>query len=122
MKRLGIVVFASVLPALGQHITGSISGTVEDPSGSAIVGANVTLTNTGTTAQQTSVTADGGRFEFLSLVPGTYDLSIQSPGFKRLRKTGLSLSANQRLSTGSINEPVESLSPLADCADRACEG
>ncbi len=102
MKKLALLLILLTTPLAAQHITGSIGGTVTDQTGAVVVGVGVTLTNTATTAQQRITTDDHGNFEFLSLVPGNYELSAELPGFKRVRKTELSLSANQRLSTGPI--------------------
>ena len=88
--------------AAAQSISGSISGTVVDPKSLAIPGANVVLTNTGTSVQLTTTSNDEGRFEFPSVLPGTYDLTVELTGFKKLVRTGTVLSANQRLATGPL--------------------
>jgi Carboxypeptidase regulatory-like domain/TonB-dependent Receptor Plug Domain len=85
-----------------QSISGSISGTVVDPKGLAIPGATVVLTNTGTSVQLTATSNDEGRFEFPSILPGTYDLTVELTGFKKLVRAGNVLSANQRLATGPL--------------------
>src|SRR3954470_14739694 len=50
-----------------QQITGSITGSVVDSSGAAVVGASVKLTNTGTAFVQTTMTDASGNFQFLLL-------------------------------------------------------
>jgi Carboxypeptidase regulatory-like domain/TonB-dependent Receptor Plug Domain len=85
-----------------QSISGSITGTVVDPKGLAIPGATVVLTNVATSVQLTATSNEEGRFEFLSLLPGTYDLTVEITGFKKLVRAGNVLSATQRLATGPL--------------------
>jgi hypothetical protein len=85
-----------------QTITGSITGTVADQSSLPVTGATVTLTNQATGAQretQTDVRAD---FLFSGLAPGQYDLSVRYAGFKTVERSGIVLSASERLSVGQI--------------------
>jgi hypothetical protein len=62
--------------ASAQVNTATLSGTVSDPQGLPVKGANVTLTNAGTGAQRTSVTDDGGRYNLVGLPPGQYKMSV----------------------------------------------
>src|SRR3990170_5473338 len=68
------------LPAAGQALYGSITGTVSDPQGAAIPGATVTATNTGTGLQLTAVTDRDGNYTFRNLPPGIYDLGASLSG------------------------------------------
>src|SRR6266571_4283540 len=88
--------------AAAQNISGSITGTVVDPKGLAIPGATVALVNAGTGARITATSNDQGLFEFLSLLPGKYDVEVEMGGFKKLVRSGHVLSANQRLATGPL--------------------
>ncbi|HXI42413.1 MAG TPA: carboxypeptidase-like regulatory domain-containing protein, partial [Bryobacteraceae bacterium] len=72
-----------------QEITGNISGTVTDPSGSVIPGAAVTATNTGTGAQRTTQTTSSGVFFLNNLPVGNYKLSVESTGFKRYEASNI---------------------------------
>lgn len=88
------LVFLS-LPCFGQY-SANIQGTVQDPSGAAVNGVKLTLTNLNT-GQNLSAASDAtGIFRFLSLAPGKYNLEAQAPGFS---KTGmaLTLQTNQTL-------------------------
>lgn len=78
-------------------VTGSISGTVTDKSGAVIAGAEVTARNTETGVQQTVKSDSDGRYSFLSLPPGHYDLKIQSSGFKGYQQTGIAIEVNAAL-------------------------
>src|SRR5438270_8440064 len=76
-----LTVFA--LSLAGQTYYGSILGTVTDQSGSAIVGATIMLTNTGTSERRTVVSGGDGGYRFVNLVPGAYRIEAEQAGFKR---------------------------------------
>jgi hypothetical protein len=78
-------------------VTASISGTVRDPSGLAIVGATVTATNTETGIAQTLRTNGQGYYTFQSIPLGRYNLEVQQSGFRPFRETGLVLDVNAAL-------------------------
>ncbi len=71
--------------------TGIINGTVSDPSGSAIAGARVMLTNTATGAVAETVSNSMGSFSYVGLTAGNYEAAISHPGFSALKETGISL-------------------------------
>ena len=56
--------------------TGIVVGTVTDPSGAAVPGATVTLTDTATNAARTAITNEAGRYNFSNVLPGNYNLTI----------------------------------------------
>ncbi|HEY0394318.1 MAG TPA: TonB-dependent receptor [Candidatus Elarobacter sp.] len=76
--------------------TGSISGTVVDAqTNAAIPGAHVTISSP---SQQASATSDAqGRFNFLSLAPDTYTLTITSAGHLNVQQAGITVQADQQL-------------------------
>ena len=88
---------------VAQSISGSISGSVLDPSGQAIVGASVTLVSDQTRETRTTTTNEVGAFTFFSLLPGAYSATIEQRGFQGLERTAMNLSANERLSLGAIH-------------------
>jgi hypothetical protein len=81
---LKALVVAAILATvcLGQGFYGSILGTVTDPSGAVLQGANVTLTNAGTGERRTAATGADGIYRFVDLVPGNYKLDIEQKGFR----------------------------------------
>lgn len=83
-------------------VTGAISGTVLDQSGQSVSGAAVTLTSEHTGDLRTTTTNELGRFAFTAVQPDTYSLKIEQGGFKAFQRTGIVLSANERLSAGDI--------------------
>src|SRR5215469_5720323 len=76
-------------------VTASISGTVTDASGAAVVGANVTATNTDTGVKLTQQTNAQGFYSFQSLPIGKYNIEVEARGFKTYRETGVTVDVNQ---------------------------
>ena len=95
----------------GQATT-SIRGAVTDPSGAAISGASVTLTNPEAKTERQATTGADGEYQFAFLPPGTYTLGVVATGFQRFQKTDLVLlvntpaTLNVQLKLGSASEVV----------------
>jgi len=104
-----ILLVAFPLAAVAQTVSGTITGAITDSSGLAIVGANVTVTSDQTGAVRTATTNETGSFTITALPPGGYALKVESKGFSALQRTGLTLSANERLSAGQIELRVGAL-------------
>jgi hypothetical protein len=71
--------------------TAAVTGTITDPAGSIIPRALVELTNRDTGARYTSASDARGEIGFAGLVPGRYDLSVISSGFKKFVRTAIDL-------------------------------
>ncbi len=102
-----------VSPALAQLAgTGTIQGTISDPSGAVISGAQVTVTDVATSVKHQTVSSGGGVFSFPNLSIGTYDLSVKATGFKTYRQTGVvlevgsNIAINVNLSVGAATQEV----------------
>jgi hypothetical protein len=67
--------------AAEQLATGTIEGTVTDPSGSVVAGAVVTLGTASTTGDRTTITDEAGTFRFSSVATGMYIITITARGF-----------------------------------------
>ncbi len=97
--RLGFQLLLAVawltfsLASYGQSTFGTIVGTVTDPSGSAVPGAKVDLTNTGTNVTRTTTTGDSGNYQFVNVEIGSYQLKISATGFQTMEITGIDISA-----------------------------
>ncbi|HEX5229655.1 MAG TPA: TonB-dependent receptor [Bryobacteraceae bacterium] len=94
--------------------TGSISGTVKDPSGAVIAGATVTATNAATNAQSKSVTDDKGFYAFPSLPVGRYTVRASEEGFGPQTRT-LQVDSNSAIVedlTMAMAEKVEEVTVL----------
>jgi Carboxypeptidase regulatory-like domain len=83
-------------------VTGSIVGTVTDPSGQVVPGAKVTLTSQSTGDIRNATTNDVGAFNFVAVPPATYSLKVEHGGFKAFQRTGVVVSANEHVAAGDI--------------------
>ncbi len=108
-----LLVFSLCLPAaLFAQDTASITGTVTDPSGAAVPGAQVTLTSAERGINRTSTTNGSGDYLFASLPIGSYDLTVSDAGFKKYDAEGIILRVAEKarvnvvLEVGAINTEV----------------
>src|SRR5882672_9696637 len=83
--------------AFGQVTSGSVTGSVQDPTAAAVVGVSVKLINTGTSATRTTTSDSSGNFQFLLVPPGVYVLEATSPGFRTFRRDGIVVEADRSL-------------------------
>jgi len=106
MRRAGLTICLSLLlvgmSGEAQTISGIISGRVVDASGAVVPGAVVELVQQNTDVAVTTKVLSDGNFVFPAVQPGTYEIEVKAPGFKDLIKNGLVLTANERLSAGTI--------------------
>ena len=76
-----VITFATLQSAWSQEVTASISGTVSDPSGASVPGANVTAMSVERGIAYTATTNDSGLYLIAHLPVGTYTLKIEKSGF-----------------------------------------
>jgi len=106
----------AAVPAAGQTLYGSVVGNVTDAQGSALPGATLTATNTGTGLKLEAVADESGGYAFRNLPPGTYDLTAAITGFREHKQTGVPVSAGNpiridvTLQVGGVTETVEVVS------------
>lgn len=99
------------LPA--QEVVAHIRGVVTDPSGAGVPGAEVKATNDQTKVSSTVMTQDDGSYEFLSLPPGAYDVTVTKTGFRTSTTRNITLTLNQvynlpvSLEVGQVTESVQ---------------
>jgi Carboxypeptidase regulatory-like domain/TonB-dependent Receptor Plug Domain len=103
------------LPAFAQvdYSTATLKGTALDPSGGVIAGATVTATNPNTGVTKSTKTAGDGSYRIAALPPGTYDISVEAPGFAKEVSKGVELTVGQNqvydahMKIGAASEVVE---------------
>lgn len=80
--------------AMAQNDRGAVKGRVADSTGAVLPGATVTLQNVETGLVQTATTNDAGDYNFQSLILGTYTLTVEMQGFKKLQRSNLNVDVN----------------------------
>lgn len=99
------------LPAWGQRAA-ELTGTVADPSGASITGAQVTALNTQTGVKLATVTTSAGQYRFVEVVSGNYRVEASAPGFKTtitevVLETSRVTTVNLNLSMGDVSSVVK---------------
>jgi Carboxypeptidase regulatory-like domain len=110
--------------------TGTILGTVKDPSGLLIPGAMVSVINVDTNDTRTVTTSSDGSFRFPALQAGHYSVKIEKEGFETETRTGLTLEVTQEmvvnssLKVGSMGQQVTVTEavPLIDTTNSSLGG
>jgi hypothetical protein len=114
-----------LLPAAAfAQFTSSVQGTVQDPSGAGVAKAAVTLTNTATHNAVTTTTDGSGNFNFLSVPPGPYKITVEATGFAKSEAdvtllTAQNLNVPVTLKVGNVSETINvtTEAPVVDTAD-----
>jgi hypothetical protein len=128
LRVLSVVLFLTAVSVGLLHAqvdTGSITGTVTDPSGAVVSGARVTLTNEGTGANLSTETGADGVYNFSPVRIGTYNLEASAAGFKKVVQTHVVVDVSARvlenfkLQPGAVSESIEvtSAAPVLQSQD-----
>jgi len=102
LASLSLLFAACCLTLSGQTITGSIVGSVIDPGGSAVSGAEVSIVQAGAGSRRATRTDERGDFTLGGLQPGEYSLMVSATGFKSLQKRQIMLSSAETLPVGKL--------------------
>jgi len=97
---LFLMALLTCLNATGQQITGSIRGTVSDPSGAIVQSATVTARQIETGLTRVAITDRQGEYVLVELPIGHYQLETQAKGFQTYLQQGISLDVNQTATVG----------------------
>ena len=119
-----LICFSGTLSA--QQVFGSIFGTVTDPTGAAVNGAKVTITETSKGTSSVVSSNESGNYTKGQLIPGTYQVSIEASGFQKAVSTPISVQVDfaarydVALKVGNVTQEVEvtAAAPLLQ-SDRA---
>src|SRR5450432_2941464 len=115
----------AALPLLAQSYYGVVRGLVVDQNSGVLVSAKVTLINEGTAEQRATTTSGNGEYVFNEVIPATYTVVCETPGFKRFERKGIvvatqgQVTADLKLEVGQVTESVnvEELAPLVESAN-----
>jgi hypothetical protein len=105
-------------PALAQRITATIRGTVTDPTGGVVPGAQVSLKGEDTGLARSTTTNTSGNYSFTELPVGSYQVSVELSGFKTDVRSKIALNVADvrevdfQLTTGNVSELVTVEAPL----------
>jgi outer membrane receptor protein involved in Fe transport len=114
---LGVLFSAQLLAQM--TVTGSISGTVVDPTGKTVPGAKITLTSEKTKELREASSNDAGAISLVALPPDTYSIKVEHSGFKTFQRTGIVVTANERISLGDVALQVGAVSETVTVAAKA---
>jgi hypothetical protein len=118
MQAMLGVIFAA--QSFAQIDTGSIVGSVRDPSGAAVPSATITLTNDATSVARSTVTNASGEYQFIAVPPGVYSIKVTAKGFAAQGEKNIEIHVQARpsidftLKVGEVAEvlQVEAQTPL----------
>ena len=119
-----MTVLLCTLSVPAQQTLGSVNGTVLDPSGAAVSGATVTVTNTATDVTESTKTQKSGFYQIFNLPIGKYTVKVTREGFETQDLNGISVqesratTVNANLKIGQASESVQvSANPLLNATD-----
>jgi Carboxypeptidase regulatory-like domain/TonB dependent receptor len=134
-SKVGVRVVMALLAAgatnlsWAQAIKGTLLGTVTDSQGATVPGATVTITETGTNVARTAATNASGHYIFPNLKDGTYRVSAEVPGFRKVVRNGVIVAVDTTvrvdfaLQVGELTEEVAVVGAAAPLqTDRADTG
>lgn len=111
-RSLLLGLFASV-SIWSQSYQGGIRGAVTDQAGAMVVGVKVTLTDESAGATRSTLTTEAGEYVFTQVVPATYSVTAEAPGFKKFERKGVAIATQQfvtldlKLEIGAVTESVQ---------------
>jgi hypothetical protein len=113
MRKLQFCVFLSCLAAWSQTFTGSIRGTITDPTAAAVPNAKVVATDVDRNTEYPTTADTAGRYVFPGLPPATYVVTVEATGFHKASQPAFRLEVQQQatldiaLTVGEIATTVE---------------
>ena len=107
-----IVLLIAALPLMGQTVSGTITGTVADPSGAVVPGVTVKVKNVDTNQMRATTSNSAGIFSIPALPPGSYTVDAAAHGFQETTSTvslavGQTLNVNLHMQIGSTSQKIE---------------
>jgi carboxypeptidase family protein len=116
-SKLIVIILCLLVAPLGssaQSTSGSISGTVLDKDGAAITNAKVVVKDQSKQVNFTAVSDKEGRFTFTQMQPGRYNLTVESPNFRKFELKDVVLNANDKLSVGDVRLEVGAVEQIIE--------
>src|SRR5438105_15543003 len=115
-------VFLGTTLVAAQETTGGLQGTVTDPSGAVISGADVTVTSPALLGEKSLTTGASGYYRFANLPPGTYTITASARGFQTVKRENVTIEVGHlptlniglRIGSSSTVVEVSAEAPLVD--------
>src|SRR5438270_2387202 len=107
------------IPSVGQVVKGSISGSVVDPQGALVSGAQVTAKNVETGVVFTTTTDSAGLYRLNLLPVGTYNVEVKAQGFKTTTSNGVVVTAGRDSGLGAMHVSVGEASTTVEVTAEA---
>lgn len=111
--RAALCTFIAAAGCFSQAVTGTLLGTITDPSGATVPSAKVAITEQKTGVSRSTETTTAGYYAFSDLAPGTYTVNVQQTGFKKGLRQNVDVLVNttvrvdMQLQTGDVTEVIE---------------
>jgi hypothetical protein len=90
--------------ASAQAVAG-ITGTVTDTTGAVVPNANLTITNEGTSVTNHAISGSAGTFTVTGLIPGSYTLTVEAPGFQKYVQTEIHVEVSTQATVDAVLHP-----------------
>ena len=94
---VAMMLFGLAITVTGQEFRGSITGQVTDASGGVVPGAQVSIKNLATNTSTSTITNEEGNYTLLYLTPGTYEVTVEANGYKKLIRQGVEVRVGDKL-------------------------
>src|SRR6266852_4267896 len=111
LNKLQLVVllallFATAFAMAQGIVTGSMSGTVEDPQGAVVTNAKITAKEIATNRVYTGDSSNGGVVALRALPPGTYEVTVEAPNFRTYDNKGVVVNVGAETGLGRIKMEI----------------
>ena len=116
MKRRTYAISAAILLASacwGQSFLGGLRGVVQDPGGGAIADVKVTILDEAAGTTRSTLSSNDGSYSFSQVVPATYTVSAEAPGFKKFVRQRVIVATQEfvgldlKLEVGAVSESIQ---------------
>ncbi len=105
--------FLASICAWSQSYQGGVRGAVNDQAGAVVAGVKVTLIDESAGSTRSTLTSEVGEYAFTQVVPATYSVIAEAPGFKKFERKGVTIATQQfvtldlKLEIGAVTESVQ---------------
>src|ERR1039457_2806914 len=114
-----LIVFVLAVQGYAQSITGSLNGRVVDQQGSAVPNARVTATEATKKLTVATNSTGAGDFSIAGLAPGTYSVTVEAAGFKKLTRADVPLNASDKIALGDFVVQIGALTETVEVSATA---